>query len=60
MNEKPPLTLPTILKLKARGNGYRELSNLFGLTVQAIQQRVKRGLPDLDCRCSQCLRKHEK
>jgi predicted DNA-binding protein YlxM (UPF0122 family) len=57
---KPPLTLPVIMKLKARGNGIREIANLYGVSFQAVSQRIKRDLPDSEHRCPQCLRKHEK
>jgi len=54
------LTLPTILKLKAKGSHNRDIASLYGITFQAVQQRVKRGLPDLKHRCERCLRKYDK
>jgi len=54
------LTFPTILKLKAKGSGVREIANLYGVSFQAVSQKIKRGLPDMEGRCPQCLRKHDK
>jgi hypothetical protein len=54
------LTLPVILKLKARGSTNRDIGSLYGVSFQAVQQRIKRTVPDLGQRCEQCLRKHDK
>jgi len=51
--------IPTILKMKSKGETYREIETTIGMSAAGIRWMLKHQLPDFDKRCPSCLQRHK-